>query len=335
MSVSTNVSFLAQSTSQINRLKDLRASLDDLQRQVTTQKKHDNYGGFGADSLNLQFLRTSKTMTEGYLNNIDTVSARMEMMTKNMTQISQLGSQLLSAINLGGATDMSSINQFARQNLSFVEELINQKLDGRYLFAGSDAENQPFVDDSTLNSNFINQTNIWLGGGGNAQLISTTDGFAATNLGLAPGLAASGALTARVNQNLDIDYTAKADQDGFKNILRALTFLANLKYPDPAAGDLATPAEFDEILRHSVDVLTRGVQEMNDSTKQLASKFSLLKGVKESHTSDMQLLLTQIDRIEAVDPSNAIITMQLLQNQLTASYQVTKIVSQLSLVNFM
>jgi len=121
----------------------------------------------------------------------------------------------------------------------------------------------------------------------------------------------------------------------FKNILRALTFLANLKYPDPAAGDLATPAEFDEILRHSVDVLTRGVQEMNDSTKQLASKFSLLKGVKESHTSDMQLLLTQIDRIEAVDPSNAIITMQLLQNQLTASYQVTKIVSQLSLVNFM
>jgi flagellar hook-associated protein 3 FlgL len=161
------------------------------------------------------------------------------------------------------------------------------------------------------------------------------DGFNANNLGLASGLANSGALTARISSNMDIDYTVKADQPGFQDILRGLAFFANLKYPDPAAGDLATPAEFDAALKHGADILTRGVQEMNDSVKLLDSKFALMKDIKENHRSDMDLLLTQIDRIENVDPSSAIITMQLLQNQLTASYQVTKIVGQLSLVNFL
>jgi flagellar hook-associated protein 3 FlgL len=335
MSVSGNVSFLSQTMSQISRLKDLRVSLDDLQRQVTTQKKFDNYGGYGTDSLNLQFLRTTETLTESYIGNIDTVSNRMEMMSNNMTQISKLGNQLLSAVHLGGATDVSSINPLAQQNLQFVKDLVNQTLDGRYLFGGSDAENPPFVDESTLNSNFINQVNLWLGGGGNAQLTGAMDGFSADNLGLSPGLANAGALTARISHNMDIDYTVKADQPGFQDIIRGLAFFANLKYPDPAAGDLATPAEFDAALKHGVDVLTRGVQEMNDAAKQLVGKVSLMKDIKESHKSDMELLLTQIDGIENMDPSSAIITMQLLQNQLTASYQVTKIVGQLSLVNFL
>jgi len=335
MTIGSNVSFMTQSTSQINRLNDLRSSFDDLQRQVTTQKKYDNYSGFGTNSINLQHLHTTQTMTEGYLNNIDTISPRMEMMSKLMTQISQLGSQLLGAIHLADGGNMQSINRLAQQNLKFAEDMINQQLDGRYLFAGSDVEARPFVDDNTLNSNFKNKIDSWLAGGGNAPLISATDGFGTTNLGLASGLAESGAVTARISQSLDIDYTVKADQPAFRDIIRAFAFLANLKNPDPGAGDVPTAAEFKDILSHATDALTRGVQGMNDANQQLASKFSLVKSVKESHLSDNDLLLTQIDRIESVDPQSAIISMQSLQNQLTASYQVTKIVSQMSLVNFM
>jgi flagellar hook-associated protein 3 FlgL len=333
MTISNNVSLLAQSTSQSNRLSDLRATFDDLERQVTTQKKYANYSGFGTDSVNLQRLHNSQTMTNGYLDNINTVLPRINMMSQNMTQIAQLGTQLLSTINLAGGANIDTINQVAQQNLGFTKDLTNQQLDGRYLFAGSDAENQPFTDSNTLNSNFSDQINSWLANGGSAPLISATDAFSTTNLGLSAGLANSGAVTARIGQSTDIDYTVKADQPGFKDIISAFALLSNLKQPGP--GDTATSAEFNSILSHATDVLTRGVQEMNDANQQLAGKTGLIKSIQDNHTSDTNLLQTQIDSLENADPQTAIINMQSLQNQLTASYQVTKIVSQLSLVNFM
>ncbi len=338
MTISSNVSFFAQSISQTNRLNNLRSTLDDLQRQITTQKKHETFSGFGTDSLTLQRLRSSQPLLQSYLDNIDKVSNRMNLMNEAMSTISEMGNQLVTAIHVqsqSGQEGIETINQLAQQSLQFVEDLINQTLDGHYLFAGSDVMSQPFINDTILNSNFKNEVDIWLAGGQtNAQLIATTNGFTSDNLGLAPGLATSGNITARIDQNMDIDYTIKADGDGFKEILRALTFAANLKYPDPAT-DVATPAQFDEILNNILSIITNGVQEINKTAQQQASKFDLLKSIRKNHISDLSIVTSQIDKMENVDTTTALVTLQTLQTQLTASYQITKIVSELSLVNFM
>jgi len=340
MAVTTNVSFLAQSTSQISRLKELHSSLDDLQRQVTTRKKHEDFSGFGVDALNLQRLRASKNMTENYLKNIDTVSRRMDLMNQSMNEIIKVSRQVLNAVQVQGqsaATEMKSVNQLAADSLKFVEDLINQTFEGRYLFAGADAETAPFIDHSTLNSNFINRISTWLGGGGNAGLTSAIDGFTSTNLGLSPGLATSSPVTMRIDDSIDIDYTVKADHAGFKEIIRSLTLLANLKYPDPVGPppDVATPAEFQGMLDYASDKLSKSIQTMSDTSKSLASKFALTKSIKDNHEQDLQTMLTQIDDIENVNPSDAILSLQSVQSQLTAAYQVTKIVKDISLVNYL
>ncbi|MFH1157382.1 MAG: hypothetical protein V1721_00620 [Pseudomonadota bacterium] len=338
MTISANVSFFAQSMSQANRLNDLRATMDDLQRQVTTQKKYETFSGFGTDSFSLQRLKSSQPLLRSYIDNIDKVSTRMELMNTAMTKISELGNQLVTAIHVqsqSGQDGIETINQLARQSLQFVEDLINQTLDGHCLFAGSDVTSPPFIGDTVLNSNFKTQVDVWLAGGQtNAQLIAVTDGFTSGNLGLAPGLATSGNITAHIDQNMDIDYTIRADEDGFKDILRALAFAANLRYPDPAT-DVATPAQFDDILNNILSVVTNGVQEMNRTAQQLASKFDLLKSIRENHVSDLGMVTTQIDKMENVDTTTALVSLQTMQTQLTASYQITKIVSELSLVNFM
>jgi len=338
MTISANVSLLAQSTSQSNRLNDLRSTLDDLQRQSTTQKKYDTYAGFGTDALNLQRLHSSQPLLQSYMDNIDTVSNTMTLMNTSLSQISDVGNQLVQAIQLqlqGGQANMQTIRAQAQQGLSFVEDLMNQNINGHYIFAGSDVTNQPFVDNSTLNSNFQNQLTGWLAGTvSNAQLISTTDSFNASNLGLSAGLAAAGPITARIDQNLDVDYTIKADQPGFQDILRALTFAANLPYPDPST-DVATPTQFNDILNHVLDLTTNGVKEIDDTTQQLASKFNLIKSIRDTHASDMDLEQTQMDKIENADPTSALVSMQALQTQLTASYQVTSMISQMSLTNFL
>lgn len=338
MTISANISLFAQVNSQVNRLNDLRSMFDNLQRQATTQKKYETFSGFGPDSFSLQRLHTEQTLTQSYLDNIDKVSNRMNLQDKAMTQMSGIANQLINAITLqvqGGVTDMTSINLLARQGLDFMQNLLNLDLDGHYLFAGSDVTSQPFIDNATLNSNFANQVASWLGGAQTtAQMITTTDAFTATNLGLSPALATAGTMTARIDDNLDIDYTTKADQTGFQQVLRALGMMANLKYPDPMV-DIATPAEFQQVIDHVLTVATEGLQGIKDTNQQLASKFNLVKAVKDNHVSDMALLTTQIDKMENADPTTVIASMQALQTQLTASYQVTRAVSQMSLVNFL
>ncbi|MCK5518992.1 MAG: hypothetical protein KAI61_06215, partial [Alphaproteobacteria bacterium] len=153
MTISSNVSFFAQSISQTNRLNNLRSTLDDLQRQITTQKKHETFSGFGTDSLTLQRLRSSQPLLQSYLDNIDKVSNRMNLMNEAMSTISEMGNQLVTAIHVqsqSGQEGIETINQLAQQSLQFVEDLINQTLDGHYLFAGSDVMSQPFINDTIL-----------------------------------------------------------------------------------------------------------------------------------------------------------------------------------------
>jgi flagellar hook-associated protein 3 FlgL len=338
MTITGNISFFAQATSQSNRLNDLRSLMDDLQRQATTQKKFESLSGFGTGTLNLLRLRNEQPLLQSYMDNIDQVSTRMTLMNTSLSKISEVANQMINTINLqrqNGQINVAAVQQQAQQSLKFVEDLINQNIDGHYLFGGSDMTNPPFVDDSTLNSNFQNQIAPWLAGTiTNAQIKATTDGFSLTNLGLSAGLPAAGTVTARIDHNLDIDYTIKADQQGFQDVIRALAFAANLTYPD-ATTDVATPVQYNDLLDHILDMATDGVREVNDTSQQLASKFNLVKSIRENHASDLGVGQTQIDKIENADPTSVLTSMQVLQTQLTASYRITQTVSQLSLVNFL
>lgn len=338
MTITPNVSLFAQTNSQINRLNDLRSLMADLQRQATTQKKYDTLAGLGTQAFNVQRLRGDQPLLQSFLENIDKVSSRMELMNKSIGNISKMGGELVKAIQLqmvGGEVDMATIRQVAQQSLVFVQDMLNQNMDGHYLFAGSDITNPPFVDDSTLNSNFQNQITSWLAGGlTDAQLFAATDGFTAVNLGLSAGVTTAGSVTARIDHSLDIDYTIKADQQGFQDIIRALTFAANLQFPDEIV-DVATQDQFTNVLDHILTVVTSGVEQVNDTNNQLASKFGLVKAIRENHVSDLNLNLTQVDRIENADPTTVLTSLQALQNQMQASYEVTRVVSQLSLLNFL
>jgi flagellar hook-associated protein 3 FlgL len=337
MTIGSGISFLGQTTTQIDRLNDLRTTLSDLQRQVTTQKKYETMAALGSASLNVQRLRGDTNQIKGYIDNIDAVSTRMDVMTSSMAQAADLGRELISGIQIqvrNGQVDMDTISQIAQQSLKMMQDLANQTLEGRYLFAGSDSLSPPFVDDSTLTSNFQAQISSWLAGTQtDVQLNNNTDAFTAVNLGFANGLATAGNVTARIDTNLDIDYTVKADGDGFKDIMRALAFAANLTYPTGA--DVATPDQFNNVLDHILSLAGQGVQEMDAATAQLSSKYTLVKDLQQNHKADFNLYSSQIDKAENVDTTQVVAELQALQTQLTASYQVTHIVSQLSLVNFM
>ena len=332
----SSVSLLGQTTAQSERLADLRKQMDNLSREVTTGQVSDTYSGLGTQAGPLMNLNSQQPLLQSYLSNISSVSNTMTLMNNALSQITDVGNQLVTAIQTqlqNSPTNLQNVQQIARQGLQTVQDMINQNNNGQYLFAGSDNSSPPFVDNSTLNSNFTNQINSWLATGDTTTLLNNINGFSATNLGLSQGLAASGNLTTQIGDNQTVDYTIKADNAGFQNIIRALTLVANA--PFPSGTDTATATDYQNVMNSALVTAQQGVTQVNTTSATLAGKFAQVNAAKDNNTTDLQLVQNRIATLTGADTTTAIAEMQALQTQLTSSYQVTNLVSHLSLVNFL
>lgn len=333
----TSVSFLGSSTAQIGRLKDLSATLDDLERQISTSKKTDTLAGLGTDALSVQRLRMSKSTLDTYSANIDTATSRINLMSSTMTTISSQARELISTIQSqvrGGSVDMSTISNEAKQLLSFVGDAANVQLDGRYLFSGSDTTTPPVDGQTAINANMQQQVSNWLNGTITTdQLGQNVNALSTTQLGINAGQASAGAVTVRVDDGTDIDYTVKASDSGMQDIIRALGLAANLT--SPASGDTPDLTQLNAVLSQITDMAQKGADALDSTNASLGAKYNLLGSIGDQHKTDSNTFETMYSNKENADTTEAVAKIQSLQTQLQASYQVTSVVSQLSLVNFL
>lgn len=330
------VSFLGTSQAQISRLQDLNSTLAELSRQLTARTKHTTLAGFGADAGNVVRNRVERNKVDSYLANIDTVTNRIKQMETAMTALRDSASQIVTGIATGvndGTADVKSLSALAKNVLSFAKDLVNLKSDGRYLFAGSDSASAPLQDSNALNSN--NQANVtaWLNGTITTdQLTAATTALTTTQLGMNAGLSASGNVTARISETAELDYTVRADQDGMQEMIRALGLMANLK--EPAAGDTPDAGEANKVMQYVLTTLQNGIKQLDSADMRLGTNYNLVKELQSTHEADSAMLDNLIGDAEDVDTTDVAAKIQSLQTQLQASYQVTNIVSNLSLVNF-
>lgn len=338
MTTTTGISFLGQSQAQSGRLRELQTLMSDLQRQATTQKKYETMSGFGFDSLRLQRYRMDANSLDTYMSNIGTATTRIDIMNNAMTKASDLGRQLISAIStdvLGGEVDIESIRTIARNNLSFLQSLVNTEVDGRYLFAGSATDTVPVENTLQPNSYYQGQVQDWLNGTiTTAQLQANAAGTTPVQLGYDPALSASGNVSIRIDDSTEVDYTVMGNANGFDQIMNALAFAANFELPD-AATDVPSVEEFTKVLQGIMNMAQEGVKAMDSAVGQISGKYSLVQTIESTHETDRNLYLKLIDQQENVDTTEVLVQLQSLKTQLEASFQVTNIVSQLSLVNYL
>jgi len=330
------ISFLGQSTAQIGRLQDLSSTLADLERQATTHKKYDSLAGLGVQAQSVQKYHVDVSLTNGYLDNISKTMTRIKAMSQSLTSAADEGRQLIQLLTLqgqSGTEDVTTIKAFAKQALSFVTDLANQKLDGRYIFAGSDTAAQPVVSTSTLNNNMQAQVTDWLNGTQTTtQLLSNVDALGTGSLGLNTALSSSGNVTAHVDDGTDVDYTVKADTGGFQDLIRALGFAANISAP--GSTDTPTSADLDTVVNKILTLTQNAVATLDSANAGLGTKLGLIQTIQSKHQQDVNTLTNMISDKEDADTTEVVAKIQSLQTQLQASYQVTSIVSQLSLINY-
>jgi flagellar hook-associated protein 3 FlgL len=150
--VSTTIAPLLQNVLNIN------SQLDDLQRQLGTGQKTDNYAGLGAQSGIAVALNAQLAAIGSYDATMTDVSTNLTLKQSVLQQIANVGSTVQAAAVLPqyaiDSTGQTTVQKTAADQLNQILSALNSQGGNGYLFSGSGL-NQPSVDtlDHILNGN--------------------------------------------------------------------------------------------------------------------------------------------------------------------------------------
>lgn len=331
------VSLLGQSTANINRLNYMSRQMNDLQRQIGTQKRYDTMTGFGLDTQRILQLHGDHDQIKAYSSNIDHAVNNITTMSDTFSKVIETLNNLVSILQSqprDAEFNAELVGSEARNAIDFITDITNLNVGGRYLFAGTDALTAPVADTSTLNANFAAEINSWMNGTNTTgQLLTNSGNFSGAALGLSTSIFSAQKVSVRISTETEITYGAIADRSGVQEALRALGFMANLRAPDPAV-DIPTDADFSTAIDQVLVFARNAIRDMQSTLGSMSGALTLASSIQETHKMDINIFAGQIEKAENIDAAEIIAMLQALQTQLTASYEATRISSQLSLANY-
>jgi flagellin-like hook-associated protein FlgL len=127
-------------------LVGMRAQLGDLQRQLATGKRSDDYAGIGIDRGLTVGLRSLLSGIGAYNDTIKSVNVRLELAQTALTRVAAIGRETKAvAAQMTTADGRSTAQATAVSALGEMLGLLNTRAGDRYLFSGL-ASDKPAVD---------------------------------------------------------------------------------------------------------------------------------------------------------------------------------------------
>jgi flagellar hook-associated protein 3 FlgL len=331
----TGVSDIGRQTNLQYLLRVLRGDLDDAQAQVSSGKKSTTIGGLGPQGAsNAISFRNKNHVLDAYTSNLNTATTTFTVMDQAMGTIAESARSTLTYLRSqlqDTAPQGAIVSGQAQDALQNVVQKLNEQVNGKYVFTGDDIFNPPLNNQGTLNTNMATLVAGWMAGAPTpASVAAGARAVTDTNLGLSSTVVASGNISFRGDDNTDIDYTVKANQAGFSDVLRGLAIISNLPQP-------TTPAEqtnYWAIVNGAISLLDQGSKSIDTYQGQLGNTTNQVKGLLAQHSDNQATFTTLVGSIEDADLAVASTQIQTLQTQLQASYSVVGQVKNLSLVNY-
>lgn len=354
------ISTLSQSLNQISRIQDLQTQLSTLERQLVSGKKANLFDGLGNGVITSQRTRASFDSLETFISNTKTADRRIDLMNVSINEIRAQTQNLQNTLSVQtqeGDLELDTIGGYARNLREFSFDLLNQQDGDRYLFAASDSANQPVSDNGTLDTFLDNQIQNWIDGTIDTDTfvdnITNRDVLDDSIVGYSAALSSGNTLdvTTRVDDRVEIDYTVRANEDAFRNLIVATAAFDRLDLalddiaqdPGDPAGQITAPGadqaeqneNFFALFSELSNLLNEGLDQLDNSQFKLASAQTQIQQIRDSHEIEKNILLDQRDDVENIDINEVAVSLSNIQFQLEASFRVTAAISELSLVNFL
>lgn len=265
-------------------------------------------------------------------------------------------------------SEFQTLKQLAGDLVDFLKSLLNAQDEDRYILGGTDTLVKPLGSTNTLDAAISKALKDWKSGAiSNDELLAdltdrtatsaNPDAITDTIVGYSSVLSAGngGKVFARISDTAEVDYTALANEDPFRNIIVAISFLTNENlgpiadayippnaYPGVPDVQGAPGLTLDE-MKENFFAVYGGVMQMVEESIQsiqtvefkLENARSRLDEAKKGHEQTKNFLLNTISGVEDVDINEIAVKISGLEVSLDASYRLTAKLQELSLTNYL
>lgn len=325
----------------------LRQRLDTTSRQVSTGQKAQVFGDLRPEARRAIDLRAEVGRREAYANASDRALARADTAQTVLMRLQEIaasvGAEALRAKTMS-ATGAEALARTAAAALEEVAALLNTRHGGEYLFGGSDVAAPPVPDAENVATgpmasaiaaaiatlNPINAATV-LADTVTAATAAATTPFSAFLEG--PGTTeATRAVQVADGERVEIGVLANRDQDGEvvaswgRELLRNLAMMAAVTPALAAAGD-----GWSGLMDGAATALREAAGSLANEQAMLGAAEQRIGAVRDRHKDTLVALRTQIGSVEEVDLAQAAAELSQLKSRLEASYEVTGMLSRLSL----
>jgi flagellar hook-associated protein 3 FlgL len=308
----TRISNLASSKLIQSTIMRTQERIVDRQLQISTLQKSQDYGGIANESSRLVSLEGSRRRIDQFLAEGANVQLRMDTMLNSINALKSTLSDIKGMVSevLDDGTIPNGIdkNEFADVKISEIEDYLNVKVAGRYLFAGSATATKPVnPGDMTTEPDF--------------------DG--SFNTAAEPSFYYQGDDTrvkARIGEGLEIQYGVTAAEPAFEKMIRAVRIIRSV---DPET-DPNAQAKYLEAL----DLCNQALEGMEGVELNIGTKLEQADRTSKLLKDSKNFMDGVISDLESADTFTAVAELTQEQTMLEASYNTLVKLSNLSMVKF-
>lgn len=139
--------------------------------------------------------------------------------------------------------------------------------------------------------------------------------------------------TARIDQSLSVSYGARANEDGIRTLVQNVATLAAVQISPSNPNGVGLSSALDQ--RLTVNLGAPGTQTITDIETDLATAQTSLSAAKTRHQQTSTTLSSFLQQIDGVSNEDVGAQLLTLQTRMQASMQVTSMLFQTTLVNYL
>lgn len=292
----------------------IQSRLQETQMQASTGKKSMDYKGLGTDSRRLVSLQSTRTEITQFQKTADTTISRLQMMETSVAGAFDLASDLrtllVSALNADNGASVA-LNDQASEMRDELAALMNESLDGRYLFAGTATGTQPVdlaafdPDDPAYDPD--------------APTTASGVGYYAGN---------GETLSVRTSSTQSLEYGVTADDPAFEKLFRAMEMVSTAQAAQENGIDT-------ERLEEALGLANEAMSLIPDLRAEIGAAEKSLDTTKQRFDEQLIYIEENISDIDHVDIAEALTRLTMDETLLQASYTTSIRLSQTTLLNYL
>jgi len=347
--MSSYISTTSMSSVLLQSILTAQQSLANAEQEVSTGTYVDVGTQLGEGTSQDLLLRNQQSMLQTFELTNNTVSTRLSSAQNSLSTLQTTAQNFLNTL-ISSTSQNGTGNTLQSSAQSALESLItelNTSVSGEYIFGGINSGVPPITDyyagassanqaavNNAFSSNFgFSQTSSSVSSITGAQMQSflTNDFdplFSSANWSADWSQASDTTFTSQISDTQTVSSSVSANESAFQDLAEAYTMVANLGTQNLSGDALNT------LISNATTLVQEGMTGLTSLQTNLGLVQNDVTMANSQMSSQMNILSTQIDNLESVDPYQASTQVTELQTQLETAYSLTSQIQKLSLVNY-